>query len=162
MTNEELKNVGTLVEYKDYILWLLGLVVTALFYILNQKNNELKDVKNKLSESKYDLYNRVYSVMFNLIKEKDKTSKPNTKLVNELLNIKKDMFIYAPDIVLNKFLEWNNNIGKESDVLVNMNTFFDLLLLIRKDMGNSKTNLKKEDIIRGLLASDEEYTKLKN
>lgn len=49
--------------------------------------------------------------------------------------------IYAPDKVLNKFNEWNNFVGDHPNNIKHVNLFIELLILIRKDMGNSKSEL---------------------
>jgi hypothetical protein len=72
------------------------------------------------------------------------------------------MFIYAPDMVLKKFLQWNNNIENETDPLKRVNQFNQLLILIRKDMGNPRTSIREDDIIRSILSSEQEFLNLKN
>jgi len=159
--------VNYLIDYKDYIIGFFTLVIGYLYYRLRKKNDELISIKEKLSDKKYNLYNSLYSVFFKLIKDvketnKNKIQKAEKELVEKLLEIKKEMFIYAPDEVLLKFLKWNENIdNKEVSTEENMKLFFKILVLIRKDMGNKNTIVNEEDILKSILISDNESSKSK-
>ncbi|GAB4255780.1 MAG: hypothetical protein Kow0027_22620 [Saprospiraceae bacterium] len=150
-------------EYKDIILWGLSLLSTYLFFVLHKKNDKIKGIENQLSDKKYTLYYNVFTVFFNLIKlQKDLVSESQEKLVEKLIDIKKDMMIYAPDNIMNKFLEWNNYIGDNPGDLRHVDIFLELLISIRKDMGNSNTKLSKYDVLRSIMTSTEEFEKFKN
>lgn len=164
MMDKEIESVNYLIEYKDYIIGIWTLIIGYLYFRLNKKTDELKSVKDKLSDQKYKLYNELYSVFFDLIKAKNKSNgqkaKMNTSLANKLVDIKKDMFIYAPDDILIKFLHWNKQINEADNILENMMEFFDILVEIRKDMGNEKTIISNEDILESILISENELSKL--
>lgn len=167
MTDKEIESINYIIQYKDYIIGVFTLVIGYLYYRLRKKNDELISVKEKLSDKKYNLYNSLYSVFFKLIKDaketnKHKIEKAEKELTEKLLDIKKEMFIYAPDEVLLKFLKWNENINKkEVSIEENMQLFFNILVLIRKDMGNKNTIVNEEDILKSILISEKESSKSK-
>ncbi|WP_338732033.1 hypothetical protein [Mangrovimonas cancribranchiae] len=159
MTQDEVEQVNYALEYKDYIIGFLTIVCTVIFYLMKKKDEtikrkeeEIKAIQEKLSDKKYNLYHRMYSVVFDLIKKKNISQQ---KLTEELIDIKKEMFIYAPDDVLLNFLDWNNNVQENgldtNTVNENMMKYFKILSLIRKDMGNHKTIIDAEDIFKSLI-----------
>jgi len=149
-------------EYKDIILWILGISSTYLFFVLQKKNDKIKGIENQLSDKKYKVYHDTFSTIFDLIKNSKKIKESSeNELVEKLIDIKKDMMIYAPDKVLNKFLDWQKYIGDNPDDQKHIHIYLDLLILIRKDMGNSKTNLSKDDVLRSIMTSTEEFQKFK-
>lgn len=81
--------------------------------------------------------------------------------MGKLIDIKKELFIYAPDNIVNKFTEWNCYINNKPNDFKQMMIFLELFVLIRKDMGNKKTKIKEDDILRSIIPSDEEFEKLK-
>ena len=161
---EEIKQIDYLIIYKDYIIYFVGILFAVLSYIIKIQYEKIKDVKSKLSQRKYELYEKVYSVLFKLI-EKEKISKSKSKskesIESLILDIKKEMFIYAPDKILKKFLNWSNNTEQETNEFKRIQSFNELLILIRKDMGNHRTRINKDDVMRSILSSEEEFIKFK-
>lgn len=137
------------------------MVVLGLSYIIKNQYEKIKEIKSQLSEKKYDLYLKIYSVFFELVEKKSKNKNPEKKIENLVSEIKKEMFIYAPDNIVKNFLEWNNNDLNEENTLKRLDFFNELLILIRKDMGNPKSKITKDDLIRSVLSSKEEFLKFK-
>ncbi|WP_298884671.1 hypothetical protein [uncultured Polaribacter sp.] len=163
MINENKEVIDFWIKYQTLIIAFFGGIVTILGVIIKIQSEKFKNIKSQLSEKKYNLYSKVYSVFFLLVDKNPKLSDSEIKEEIETLlkEIKKEMFIYAPDIVLKKFLQWNNNIENETDPLKRINNFNQLLILIRKDMGNSRTKIKRDDIIRSILSSEQEFLNFK-
>ncbi len=123
---------------------------------------KLEILKAKFQIKNIKVYNEVFSLYFNLLKDAKSISKTSeTELVTNLIDIKKDIMIYAPDIVLNKFNEWNNFVGDNPNNTKHINLFLELLLLIRKDMDNSKSKLNIDKLLRSIMSSSDEFEKFK-
>lgn len=159
MTQDKVEQVNYVLEYKDYIIGFLTIVCTIIFYLMKKKDetikrkdDEIKAIQEKLSDKKYNLYDRMYSVVFDLVKKQNASQ---NKIREELIDIKKEMFIYAPDEILLNFLDWNNNVqvnGLEANsVNESMMKYFKILSLIRKDMGNENSIIDAEDIFKSLI-----------
>lgn len=159
MVQDKVEQVNYVIEYKDYIIAFLTVICTIAFYLLKKKDEsvklkeaELKSIKEKLSDKKYHLYDRMYTIVFDLIKKKNISQ---NKITEELIDIKKEMFIYAPDEILLNFLDWNNNVTEKgldaNSVNENMMKYFKILSLIRKDMGNENSTIDSEDIFKSLI-----------
>ncbi|WP_445749946.1 hypothetical protein [Polaribacter sp.] len=161
MTQDKVEQVNYLILYSEYILWLLGVIVLGLGYIIKIQYEKIKEIKSQLSEKKYELYLKIYTVFFELVEKKAKNENPAKKIENLISEIKKEMFIYAPDNIVKKFLEWNNNDNNEKNTLKRLDFFNELLVMIRKDMGNPKSKITKDDLIRSVLSSHEEFLKFK-
>lgn len=78
-----------------------------------------------------------------------------------LLDIKRDLIIYAPDNIVKKFFEWNKYVSNVPNDISHINLFLNLIVLIRKDMGHKDTDIKPEDILRALMSTDEEFEKIR-
>src|SRR5690606_15233149 len=102
-----------------------------------------------------------YDVFFELVEKKDTNTKMSKKIEKLLLDIKKEMFIYAPDKIIEKFLDWYNNDLNEPNVFKRIYLYSEILILIRKDMGNPKSKTNENDLIRSILSSHEEFLKFK-
>jgi hypothetical protein len=164
MSEKEIEIVSFWIKYQTLIIAFFGGVITLLGIVIKIQSEKFKSVKSQLSEKKYNLYSNVYSVFFLLVDKNLKLTNKQIQSKIEILlkEIKKEMFIYAPDMVLKKFLQWNNNIENETDPLKRVNQFNQLLILIRKDMGNPRTSIREDDIIRSILSSEQEFLNLKN
>lgn len=151
-----------ILDYKDFILAGLGILSTYLLFAIQQKNEKIRNIESQLSDKKYKVYHELFSLYFGLLKDAKSISKTSeTELVSKLIDIKKDIMIYAPDSVLNKFNEWNNFVGDNPNNTKHINLFLELLLLIRKDMGNSKSKLNSDKLLRSIMSSTEEFEKFK-
>lgn len=152
----------TFSEYKDLILWGLSILSTYLFFVLQKKNDKIKGIENQLSDKKYKVYHEIFSTIFDLLKgQKNIKQNSEMELVERLIDIKKDMIIYAPDNILNKFLDWQNFVGDNPEDQKHFNIYLELLILIRKDMGNSKTKLRNDNLLRSIMSSTEEFEKFR-
>lgn len=98
--------------------------------------------------------------MFYSVLKNTKTNKPtdNEDMMEKLIDIKRDIFMYGSDRVFYAFNKWllsTNN----SDIKGQLSAFLDFVLEIRNDLCNGKTNLTKYDILLNLTQSDEDARK---
>lgn len=151
-----------MIDISDIVITILGMLATGLGFIIKEQREKIKKIQDQLSDKKYTLYHEIISVFFDLLsmQKKLKTEK-EVNAVARLLEVKKDMIFYAPDNVLKKFLDWNRSLS-DSDKFKQFNNFLDLFILIRKDMGNQKTIVTKDDILRLIMISDEDFLEIKN
>lgn len=83
-------------------------------------------------------------------------------MVNQLIDIKMDLLIYAPDDIVQKFLEWNRYISNNEGDLKHAYIYLELFVLIRKDMGHHKTDITEADILRLIMTTDSEFETMWN
>ena len=160
MIQEKVEEVNYIIEYKDYIIGFLTLLCSFFYYRMKKKDEsikskelELEKIKDKVSEKKYKLYNDMYDVIFNLINTE------NTSILDirsNLLKIKKELFIYAPEEILLNFLYWEKKAKEEKDLDIKdfILRYLKILALIRKDMGNENSTIDAEDIYESLTINE--------
>ena len=150
------------VSLSDILVAVLTLVAGGLSYVIKEQIDKIKTIQNQLSDKKYKVYHEIYSVFFDLFKQQKELHKKNDNdLVVRLIDIKKDLFIYTPDNIVKKFMEWNGYINNHPGDIRHIVVFLDLFVLIRKDMGQSKTDITSLDILRSIMKTDEEFENMK-
>ena len=138
-------------------------IVAILLFILERKNEQLKIIKEKISDKKYEAYNEVLTIFFDLFKSVKNLKNINEKnLVNKIIDLKKFLILYANDDILKKFFEWSNSIQTEENKLAQFDKYIELMILIRKDMGNPDTKITIDEVLRSMVNSDETYMELKS
>lgn len=149
------------ISYSEIIIGILTLIATGFGFIIKDQRDKIRTVRNQLSEKKYGVYNDVFSVFFNLIRgQKGFTENSEHELADKIISIKKDLLIYAPDNILKKFLEWNRFIANNEGDLRHAKIYLELFVLIRKDMGNHKTEITEADILKLIMTTDSEFEKM--
>ncbi len=146
----------------DILVTVLTFIAAGLGYVIKEQLEKIKTIQNQLSDRKYKLYHEIYSVFFDLLKQqKGLQKKTENDLAVRLVDIKKDLFIYAPDNIVKKFLEWNRYINNYFGDIKHIAVFLELFVLIRKDMGNRKSDITNLDILRSIMTTDEEFENMK-
>jgi hypothetical protein len=139
------------------------MIASAFGYIIKRQHDKIKSIQSQLSDKKHTLYNEVLSLYFDLLKETKNGGSSDTKNIGiKIIDLKKDLILYAPDLVLNKFVEWtrysNNNPSEDPRHFL---LFIDLMGLIRKDMGHPKSSFNEDDFWKITMTTDEEIVKMK-
>ncbi|MBU2019063.1 MAG: hypothetical protein KJ941_05405 [Bacteroidetes bacterium] len=151
------------ISISEIAVVLLVILTSGLGYIIKKQHDRIKDIQSQLSEKKYNVYHEIFSIYFDLIKDsKTKKTISTEKLGIRIMDIKKDLLIYAPDNILQKFIEWtrytNNN---ETTDMRHFLIYIELFRLIRMDMGYPKTTLSEDDVWKLIMTSDIEIAKMK-
>lgn len=152
------------ISLSEILVGVLSILSTGLVYVIKEQRDKIKSIQMQLSEKKYKVYHEIYSIFFDLFKQQKGLQKKEqiNAIGSRLIDIKKDLFIYAPDNIINKFIEWNNSIDTDQGHIKHINTFLELFILIRKDMGHHKTEIVGLDILRSIMTNDEEFNKFKD
>lgn len=148
--------------YKEILTWASGLSSAYLMFRVQAQRDKIKSIENQLSDKKYKMYSELIYIFLDLSRD-SKLGKEATEqeLVEKIYNIKRDMFIYAPDDVFRKFTEWVLNVGNANNPTKHFIIYYDLITLIRKEMGNRKTNLTLDDFMLFYMQNQDEYDKFK-
>lgn len=144
----------------------LSLTTAVLGFFFMYQKEKIKQIETQLSKEKYRVYGEVFQIFFDILKVQKKLVKeiPQNELLCRLLDVQKDLIIYASDTVLKKFFEWrdmvSNNSTQENN-LKQIGVFMKLFTLIRKDMGNPKTIITDADILKAIMASNQDFNEIK-
>lgn len=146
----------------EVLVSLLSLLIGALVLIIKNQYDKNREIRNQLNEKKHIFYRSIFEFFFDLFKEQLKLqTNDQNELKKKLIAIKMDIYIYAPDKVAKKFLQWNKFLDKYPNNPQHLELFLELFILIRKDIGH-KTSLTKYDFLRSMMQSEEEYNNIKN
>ena len=147
-------------SYSELIVGILVSISTILGFIIKVQHDKILSIKNQISDRKYNVYNEIFSIFFDIMREGKgftKKLKPND-LPDRIIKVKKDLLIYGTDEIIKKFTEWNVNCNNPNQML-NFQNYLALFILIRKDMGYKKSKLTEKDILRIIMGDDDEYKK---
>jgi hypothetical protein len=156
-------NIDETISLSNILVAILSIIATGFGFIIKEQKEKIKNIQNQLSDKKYRVYHEIYAIFFDIFKQQKGLTKEDkiNNLTIRLIDIKKDLFIYAPDHVVKKFLEWNSIVTGSSETNRHFKIFLELFVLIRKDMGHLKTGITDEDILRSIMSSEEDFQKLK-
>lgn len=150
------------IPIKEISLLILGTLSTFLIWRVQHQKDKIKNVESQLSDKKYKMYSELIYIIFDLINgEKIGKTVSHKTLLKRILEIKRDMFIYAPDEIFKKFTKWTLEIGNSDNTVSHFKTYFELMKLVRKDMGQKKTKLNLDDFMLFLMQDEVEYEKFK-
>ena len=125
-------------------------------FAIKRKDEELNRIRQKVSDKKHDTYSEAIEIYFELLKNhKGLKSGDNEKLAQRYIDIKKNILLFASDAVIFKFFDFEK-CPPNSDKIYK---YCQLIVLMRKDMGNDKTRLNAKAMLRSLLTDEEEYNK---
>lgn len=150
------------IPYKEILLLLLGTLSTFLLWRLQHQKDRIKNIESQLSERKYKLYSELIYLIFDVMNSNKLDIKlTQNEILKRILNIKKEMFIYAPDEVFRAFTKWTLEL-KKADIGVNhFKKYFEVMKLARKDMGQISTKIDLDDFMLFIMQDEEEYKKFK-
>ena len=147
---------------KEILLLILGTLSTFLLWRLQYQKDKIKNVESQLSDKKYKMYSELIYIIFDLSGgEKIGKKVSHNELLKRILAVKRDMFIYAPDEIFKKFTKWTLEINKANNSVSHFKTYFELMKLVRKDMGQKDTKLNIDDFMLFYMQNEDEYEKFK-
>lgn len=151
---------------QDVLIAILSVSVPAIVavasIIIAWQTEKLRTMREQLSEKKCNAYADAVEMFYSILKaSKTNTTMINDSMMQKMLNVKRDIFMYGSDKVFKAFNKWLLSIN-ESDDKSQFAAFLDFTLEMRKDMNNGKTRLTKRDILLNLTQSRVEADKLKS
>lgn len=151
---------------KETFIALLTVLVPAIVAIAGTviawQTEKLRTMREQLSEKKYKAYADAVKMFYSVLKDsKAHRSTNNEKMMEKMIDIKRDIFMYGSDKVFKAFNTWlittmSSNDNKQ------FAAFLNFVLEMRKDLCNNKTKLTKYDILLNLTQSEEEAKKISN
>lgn len=148
----------------ENIIALLSIIISAIVtiagIIIARQSEKLRTMREQLSEKKYNAYADAVKMFYSILKDA-KAHRPtnNNEMMDRMIDIKRDIFMYGSDKVFRAFNTWLLE-AKENNDKKQFAAFLDFVLEMRKDLCNNKTKLTKNDILLNLTQSEEEARKL--
>lgn len=134
-----------------------GLIV-LLSWRNNRKTEQIKILQERLNEKKHEAYAKAVSMFYNVLKDQRANRKQNIqKQMDEMTDIKRDIFMYGSDKVFLAFNQWllHTTNQKEEGVL-QLKDFLQFVLEIRKDLCGDDTKVTAADVLINLMQNEED------
>lgn len=137
-------------QIATFIVSIVSLIIMPLILIgLNLRTARLLEENKIKTEYKVETYKKLFEI-FNSILTKTNANMWNPKSRIDLVI---DLLKYAPDEIVKKYVQFWETVEAGNKEKSDLNIIFqDVLLLIRKDLGNRKTKVTKSEIIQMLLS----------
>lgn len=148
---------------KEILLLILGTLSTYLIWRVQFQKDKIKNIETQLSEKKFQIYSELVYIIFDTM-HGEKVGKKITdkELLKRILDIKKNMFLYASDEMFESFKNWTLELQKPGNNGVDhFKKYFELMKLVRKDMGQSNSKISLDDFMIYIMQNEEEYQKFK-
>jgi hypothetical protein len=124
-------------------------LLAGVGWLYRHERERRASVERQLSEHKYGAYIELLNIFFDMFKAtRKKTTMPQTKLVDRMTDANKDLMIYGSDDVALTYQRWMEKARRGHPVL---RDFGEVVIAIRRDMGNPKTRMTPDDVLRQLI-----------
>ena len=143
------------------VLSAILVAIIAFFRVSYQiKKNNKATLDLKLREEKSAIYGKVYSYIFDLLKDTLSHKELDKDGYTErYMELKQLLLFNGSDKVLRHFIKLNFDTTKK-DTAITLNNYFKLLLLIRKELGHKNKKINEKDILKLLVANETDYESL--
>jgi hypothetical protein len=143
--------VEVLAALSPFLLLVLG----GVGWLYRHEHERRTAVERQLSEHKY----RVYIELLNIFYEQfqavrdGKGVTADAKLVNRMMDANRELIMYGSDDVALTYLRWldASKQAVESGASPSLRGFGEVVVAIRRDMGNKRTKLTADDVLRQLI-----------
>lgn len=149
---------------QENLIALLSILISAIVavagFIIAWQTEKLRTMREQLSEKKYNAYADAVKMFYSVLKDtKANRTTNNREMMDRMIDIKRDIFMYGSDKVFKVFNKWLLSTTNSNDK-AQFAAFLDFVLEMRKDLCNNKTKLTKHDILLNLTQSEDEAKKL--
>jgi len=139
---------------------LVPAIVAVAGFIIAWQTEKLRTMREQLSQKKYNAYADAVKMFYSVLKDtKANRTTNNREMMDRMIDIKRDIFMYGSDKVFKAFNKWLLSTTNSNDK-AQFAAFLDFVLEMRKDLCNNKTKLTKHDILLNLTQSEDEAKKL--
>ena len=117
-------------------------------------------MEGQLSEKRYSAYAKLYDFFYEMFKNtKDNRNVSNKDMRNKLLDAKKELIMYGTDEVVFALNSYLSSLTEE-DIYKQVDSFLDVMVLIRKDMCG-ETKINRDAILLNIMQDEKELQKFK-
>jgi len=142
--------ISVLAALSPILLAILG----GIGWLYRHEKERREAVERQLSEHKYKAYMTLLDIFFDMMKAtKAGKTIDQTDLIDRMFDANKDLILYGSDDVVNTYQKWLGNARKEK---VKLGQFGEIVISIRRDMGNPKTKITSEEVLRQFIVDYED------
>ena len=129
---------------QENLIALLSILISAIVavagFIIAWQTEKLRTMREQLSEKKYNAYADAVKMFYSVLKDtKANRTTNNREMMDRMIDIKRDIFMYGSDKVFKVFNKWLLSTTNSNDK-AQFAAFLDFVLEMRKDLCNNKQN----------------------
>lgn len=151
---------------QESIITILSIAVTAVVavagYFIARQTEEIRIMRERLSEKKHKAYAEVVEMFYSILKDAKANKRSDSiKQMATMLDAKRDIFMYGSDKVFKAFNTWLSHTS-DPDSNVQFRYYLKFMLEIRRDLCGNRTKVTEKDILLNLTQKESEADKLYN
>ena len=134
--------------------------VSILGIIVSKIIEYRQDTKRYLYEKKEEAYSEFIEVVYKIRDNQKNEKNYESEMIESLINFSKKLTLWGSNEVIRKWIEIRELNTKSSSNAHAINNLFlleEIIFLIRKDLGQKNSNLKKGDILRFFINDIDDY-----
>lgn len=134
--------VGVLAALSPILLAVLG----AVGWSYRHERERRENAERQVSEHKYRAYIALLEIFFDEFKATKRNKATDAgDLFDRMADANKELMLYASDSVLSIYQRW---LREAREGVMDMERFGELIVAIRRDMGNPKSQIGVDDVLR--------------
>lgn len=140
-------------------------IIGFLVWLYRREWERRYDAEQRISESKIKTYTKLVTLLLKALKPDSVPGRraSDRELIKGMSDAQRDLFMYGSDDVLQKFSALLQKTYRDPEgndhVSVIMGLFAELLVALRKDLGNSESEFSETDLLRMLITDFDEARK---
>jgi len=149
---------NTIVSVLAVLSPFLLILLSGVGWLYKHEKEHREAIEHQLSEHKYKAYITLLDIFFKAMKAIHTGNTINQNdLIDRMFDANKDLIIYGSDDVVNTYQKWlssvrdsvrEGKINEREQQLEKLEKFGEIVISIRRDMGNPKTNITSEKVLR--------------
>ena len=144
--------ISVFAALSPFLLAILG----GISWLYRREKGRREAVERQLSERKYNAYITLLDILFGILKDIKAGNKDqilDQDLTNRMIDASKDLLIYGSDDVVNTY---NELLKSAREGKATLRPFGEIVISIRQDMGNKKTKITSEHVLRQFILDYED------
>ena len=133
----------------------LILMLAGVGWLYRHERERREVVEDQLSEKKYNAYMTLINIFYEVFKATSTGRKPPNDLVTRVIDANKELLIFGSDQVYRDWQAWT--LSKTTDDEARLHELANVILQIRRGMGNPNTTLTSDDVLRSLITNYDEH-----
>jgi len=143
--------ISVFAALSPFLLAFLG----GIGWLYRREKERREAVERQLSERKYNAYITILDILFGIRKDikAGKDQIIDLDLTNRMIDASRDLLIYGSYDVVNTY---NELLKSAREGKATLRPFGEIVISIRQDMGNKKTKITSEDVLRQIILDYED------
>jgi hypothetical protein len=132
----------------------LVVLLAGVGWLYRHERERREAVERQVSELKYRSYISLLDIFFDMMKA-TRMGKPikERELVDRMVDANKDLMLYGSDDVVSLYHQWQIEMRAGQ---LDMTRLGQLVVAIRRDMGNATTRITADDVLRQIITDYDE------